>query len=244
MIDRRMLTTDILQNKAAPLDSFVLSSQWHDANLKDACADMDKSARVEYAVKMLKDVGYSWISEPNSESAGQNLIMSNGEAFPKITLLAPSKEEDPLRYAAANYIAEQAQYLGIPLAVQEVSIDDAVYVVYSSQKYDMALMGWRLSEYPAYLCEWFGSENLHLYNSNRLGAVCDALGVESNLDVARQIVGQIEAALISELPFIPLFTVMQADVYQNLAYPVPAENGLINGWSGLYGAPSYAIPAP
>ena len=162
MIDRKMLATDVLQNKAAPLDSFVLSSQWHDANLKDACADMDKSARVEYAVKLLKDAGYSWTQEPNSESAGQNLFMSNGEAFPKITLLAPSKDEDALRYAAAKYIAEQAQYLGIPFVVQEASLNDVVYAVYSSQKYDMALMGWRLSEYPAYLCEWFGGENLLL----------------------------------------------------------------------------------
>ena len=73
--------------------------------------------------------------------------------------------------------------------------------------------------------------------------MCDALRVESNLDAARQVVGQIEAALMSELPFIPLFTVAQADVYHNLAYPVSAEN-ILNGWSGLYGAPSYAIPAP
>jgi hypothetical protein len=36
---------------------------------------------------------------------------------------------------------------------------------------------------------------------------------------------------------------MQADVYQNLTYPEPAEN-LLNGWNGLYGAPSYAMPAP
>jgi peptide/nickel transport system substrate-binding protein len=242
MIDRKVLANDILQNKAAPLDSFVLSSQWHDANLKDACAGMDKSARVEYAVKLLRDAGYSWAQEPNSESAGQNLVMSNGEAFPKITLLAPSKEADALRYAAANYIAEQAQYLGVSLVVQEVSLNDVVYAVYSSQKYDMALMGWRLSEYPAYLCEWFGGENLYLYNSNRLKAACDVLGGESNLDAARQAVGQIETALISELPFIPLFTVMQADMYRNLSYPTPAAN-ILNGWSGLYGAPSYAIPA-
>jgi ABC-type transport system substrate-binding protein len=239
MIDRKTLATDILQNKAAPLDSFVLSSHWHDANLKDACADMDKSARIEYAVKLLKDAGYSWTPEPNSESAGQNLIMSNGEAFPKITLLAPSKEEDPLRQSAANYVAAQVQYLGVPVVVQEASLNDVVYAVYSSQKYDMALIGWRLSEYPVYLCEWFGGKNLLLYNSDRLKAACDALGVESNLDAARQAVGQIEAALMSELPSIPLFTVMQADVYHNLAYPV-----VLDGWSGLYGAPSYAIPAP
>jgi len=243
MIDRESLAADILQNKAAPLDSFVLSNQWHDANLKDACAGMDESARVTYVVKLLKDAGYSWVQEPGAENAGQNLLMSNGEAFPKVTLLAPLKEEDALRYAAAKYIAEQAQYLGIPFVVREVSLDDAVYAVYSSQKYDMALMGWRLSEYPAYLCEWFGGGNRFLYNSNRLKAVCDALGAESDLDAARQAVAQIEAALTSELPFIPLYTVMQVDVYHNLSYPLPAAN-ILNGWSGLYGAPSHAIPAP
>jgi len=245
MIDQKALATDILQNKVATLDSFVLSSQWHDANLKDACADMDKSARIEYAVKMLRDAGYSWTQEPNSNNAGQGLMLSNGEPFPKITLLAPTKDEDALRYSAANYIAEQAQYLGIPLVVQEVSLNDAVYAVYSSKKYDMALMGWRLSEYPSYFCEWDngGSENLTSYGSTRLKSACDALKAESNLDAAKQAVGQIEAALMSELPFIPLFTVIQADVYQNLEYPVPAGN-LINGWNGLYGAPTYAIPAP
>jgi peptide/nickel transport system substrate-binding protein len=241
MIDRNALATDVLQNKAAPLDTFVLSSQWHDANLKDACADMDGSARIEYAVKLLKDAGYSWSREPGSESAGQNLLMSNGESFPKITLLAPSKDEDALRYAAAKYIAEQAQYLGIPFAVREVSLNDVVYAVYSSQKYDAALMGWRLSEYPAYLCDWFGGGNLHLYNSIRFKSTCDALGVESRLDTARQAVGQIESALMSELPFIPLFTVMRSDVYRNLSYPAQS---ILNGWGGLYGAPSYAIPAP
>jgi len=251
MVDRNALANDVLQNKAAPLDSFVLSPQWHDANLKDACAGMDKSARVAYAVKLLKDAGYSWGLEPNTQSTGQKLLMSNGEAFPKITLLAPTKGEDALRYTAAKYIAEQAQYLGVPFAVQDVSLNDAVYAVYSSQKYDMALMGWRLSEYPAYLCQWFGGENLFLYSSDRpalsgaegLKLVCDALGRESNLNTAQQAVAQIEAALMSELPLIPLFTVMQADVYRNISYPVSAVNKL-NGWSGIYGAPSYAIPVP
>ncbi len=241
MIDRNMLTTDVLQNKAAPLDSFVLSSQWHDPNLKDACAGMDKSTRIERAVKLLKDAGYSWAQEPNAKSAGQNLLMPNGEAFPKVSLTAPSKEEDALRYAAAQYVAEQAQYMGISFAVREMSIDDVIYAVYSSQKYDMALMGWRLSEYPAYLCEMFGGQNLYLYNSGRLKFTCDALGVESSLDGARQASHQIEAALMSELPFIPLFTVMQADVYRGLSYP--AAN-ILNGWNGLYGAPSYAMPSP
>lgn len=241
MMDRGALAADILQNHAAPLDSFALSPQWHDPNLRDACAGIDKPARIAYAVNLLKSAGYSWAQEPNAENAGQNLLMSNGGAFPKVTLLAPSKEDDALRYTAAKYIAEQAQYLGIPFAVTEAGINDVVYAVYSSQKYDMALMGWRLSEYPAYLCEMFGGRNLHLYNSDRLKSACDALEGESNLDAARQASRQIEAALMSELPFIPLFTVMRADVYRGLSYPA---GNVLNGWHGLYGAPSYAMPLP
>jgi len=242
MIDQNKLATDVLQNKAVPLDSFVLSSQWHDANLKAACAGMDQSARAAYAVKRLKDAGYSWVQEPNAAGAGQNLLLPNGEAYPKVTLLAPAMDEDALRYAAAKYIAEQAQYLGIRFAVQEVSLNDVVYAVYSSQKYDMALMGWRLSEYPSYLCEWFGGQNLFFAARNsRFGLVCDALVAESNLEAAHTAVNQIESALISELPFIPLFTTTQADVYRNLSYPV---QNILNGWVGLYGAPSYAMPAP
>ena len=243
MMDRDRLATDILQNYAAPLDSFVLSSQWRNPKIKDACEGLDKPARIKHSVKLLKDAGYSWTQEPNVESVGQNLLMQNGEAFPKITLAAPSKEDDALRYAASKYIAEQAQYLGISFAVQEMSINDVVYAVYSSRKYDMALMGWRLSEYPAYLCEWFGGQNLYLYNSSRLKSTCDALEVESNLNGARQASHQIEAALMSELPFIPLFTVMQADVYRGLSYPPPAAN-VLSGWDSLYGAPSYAMPLP
>jgi ABC-type oligopeptide transport system substrate-binding subunit len=71
--------------------------------------------------------------------------------------------------------------------------------------------------------------------------VCDALGAESNLDAAHPAVNQIESALMSELPFIPLFTTTQTDVYRNLSYPV---QNILNGWVGLYGAPSYAMPAP
>jgi ABC-type transport system substrate-binding protein len=226
---------------AVPLESFMLSSQWHDSNIKNACSGMDVSTRVEYAVKLLKDAGYSWGEEPSAGRAGQNLLLSTAESFPQVNLLAPSKDEDALRYAAAKYIAEQAQYLGASFAVQEVSLNDVVYAVYSSQKYDMAMMGWRLSEYPAYVCEWAGGENLFLYNSSRFTSTCDAFGVESNLGAARSSIQQVESALLSELPFLPLFTVARADVYRNLSYPV---QNISNGWSGLYGAPSYAMPSP
>lgn len=241
MLDRNLLAVEVLQNRAVPLDSFILSSQWHEPTAKDPCAGMDESARIDQAVKFLKDAGYSWTKKPGVDGAGSPLFMPNGQAFPGITLSTPSKEDDPLRHAAAAYIAERAQYLGVPLVVREMSLNDVLYAVFSSQKYDVALTGWKLSEYPGYLCDLFGGQSLLLYNSSRFQPACEALGGESDLERARQGFRQIESALMSELPFIPLFTVARADVYQNISFPVES---VLNGWGGLYGAPAYAVPFP
>lgn len=241
MIDRKSLASESLQNKAAPLNAFILSLQWRDPAVKDPCTGMDKSQRIIHAVTLLQDAGYSWTKKPTTKNAGQKLFVPNDEEFPKIVLSAPSKSADALRYTAAKYIAEQAQYLGIPFSVKEMGVDDVVYAVYSSQKYDAALIGWRLSEYPGYLCEWFGGKNPYLFNSNKFAPACDALAGQSNFEMSRKSVRQIEARLMIELPFIPLYTVTQADVYQNLTYPAP---GVLNGWGGVYGAPSHAIPSP
>jgi ABC-type transport system substrate-binding protein len=240
MIDREYLSQSVFKNKTAPLHSFVISPQWKSDALDIACAGMDKSARVKYALKLLTDAGYSWAKKPDTENAGKTLFMKNGEAFPKIVLSAPSQDADPLRYIAAKHIAEQAQYLGIPLSVREMNLDDVVYAVYSSQKYDAALVGWRLSEYPSYLCKWFGGHNPYTYRGSRFASTCNTLQVETNLDAARQFVHNIESELMRELPFIPLFTLTQVEIYRNLEYP---SQSVINGWGSLYGAPSYAVPA-
>lgn len=240
MIDRKELAEDILQNKAAPLHTFILSSQWHNPNIKDPCADMEKADRIVYAVNLLKNAGYSWAQQPGKKNAGQKLTNPNGDLFPKIALSAPTKIADALRYTAAKYIAEQAQYLGIPFSVREMSADDVIYAIYSSQKYDAALVGWRLSEYPGYVCEWFGGGNPYLLNSSKYASACEALSGESDFESARESMSQIEFRLVSELPFIPLFTTTRMEEYQNLIYPA----SVLNGWGGLYGAPLYAMPSP
>jgi ABC-type transport system substrate-binding protein len=241
MIDREDLAGNVLQNKAAPLNAFILSSRWHDPKIEEPCTGMNEARRVEYAVNLLKGAGYSWSRQPDAKSAGQGLKNSKRGEFPKIILMTPFRKADALRYDAAKYIAAQAQHLGISISIQEMELNDIVYAVYSSQKYDAALIGWRLGEYPGYICEWFGGENPYLFDSKKFKSACDALDGESNLEAARKSLRQIESRLVTELPSIPLFTVTQAEGYQNLAYPAP---GVLNGWSGLYGAPSYAMPSP
>lgn len=235
MLDRNIMSIDALQAAARPLDGFVISPHWHNPNAKDPCKDMAFTARVESARTALRQAGYSWQREPDAQAAGSGLRMPGGEPLPAITLLTPGKDEDGLRYAAAQYIAEQAQYLGMRFNIRESAMDDINYAVFSSQKYDMALMGWRLSEYPAFLCEWFDGANPYLYNGSRYADGCAAARAESNLEKARQVSFQIEAALMEEMPFIPLFMIPRAEQHQNISYP--------QGF-GAYGSPSYAVPAP
>jgi hypothetical protein len=66
------------------------------------------------------------------------------------------------------------------------------------------------------------------------------LAVESDLGSARDEVLAIQSILAEDLPFVPLYTENTYDVFQNVEYPFGVVSG---GLSGLYGAPSYAIPA-
>jgi ABC-type transport system substrate-binding protein len=240
MIDRSALADEDLQGYAFPLDSFALSPQWHNPEAKDPCSGMDRSARITNTVKILRGAGYSWAQTPDADHAGSGLVSPDGGEFPRVYLLTPSQNEDPLRYSAAKFIAEQAQYLGVPFSVIEESQSNIVYAVFSSGQYDMALVGWRLSEYPSYMCEWFNGETPALYSGTRYGDSCAALSAESNLEAARQASFQIEADLMSNVPFIPLFGQVRTESIQHLIYP---STFIPNGWGSYYGAPSYAAPA-
>jgi ABC-type transport system substrate-binding protein len=71
--------------------------------------------------------------------------------------------------------------------------------------------------------------------------VCEALRSESDYETARLSIFQIQSTLAADLPFIPLFSMVTYDAYRNINYPF---EDVLNGVSGLYGAPSFAIPTP
>lgn len=249
MIDRVNLSEQILKNQVMPLDAFVLPGPWRNPDVGDPCAGMDASARLQTAVDKLKAAGYTWQKEPTASESGVGILLPEGAAFPPVTLLAPLVEDDPLRAAAAGYIEERAAQLGIPLTKKLARAEDVLYAVYSAKKFDAALLGWRLSLYPAYLCEWLGGQSPFFYNGTSpalsgaegLKSACEALHSESDDEAARTSIFEIQSALASDLPFIPLFSMVTYDAYRNLKYPFA---GGLNGVSSLYGAPTFAIPSP
>jgi peptide/nickel transport system substrate-binding protein len=219
---------------------FVSSAAWKNSESLPPCRGLSRDQRIENAVGFLKNAGYIWSQIPDAAHAGSGLKLPDGTDFPRITLLATYMDVDRERANAAIYLEQQLLHLGIAVQVELTDLASLQYAVYSSEKYDMAIMGWRLSEYPDYLCEWFGAGGQFEYASDRLKSACEALAVESDLEAARAQVFAIQSILSEDLPFIPLYTDITYDAFQNVEYPFGAVPG---GLSGMYGAPSYAIPA-
>jgi ABC-type transport system substrate-binding protein len=213
------------------------------------CFGTTGDARLTEAIRLLKVAGYSWEGEPASGISGSGLKGPAGNVLPILTLL--TVEQDLMREMAAQYIAQQAEILGLSIEVQIGSLDELLYVVYSSGDYDLALLGWHLSSYPSYLCDWFMplDRNPFAYNGNsftlgggeRLLSACEAWSQVSDLEMARTYAFEVQSALMENLPFIPLYTTIRVDAYRNIRYPFAQ---IVDGLGDLYGAPGLVMPAP
>jgi ABC-type transport system substrate-binding protein len=254
VIDPQMLV-DKLDDRIAPMPGFVLDDFWQNAEASLPCTGLTGDARLAKAVDLLKAGGYSWITEPAGGEDVFGLTAPNGKMLPRFQLLTPLPSQDTLRAATADIIVQQAGALGVIFKVQQTDRAELLYAVYGSGDYDVAMLGWRLSAYPAYLCEWFIplEQNPFAYNGSRpalsaqmsggegLGTACEAWGQTGDLEQAKAHVFDIQSILTQDLPLIPLYTVLRVDAYRNVSYPF---TGVVDGLSSLYGAPVLAIPNP
>jgi ABC-type transport system substrate-binding protein len=231
------------QLDALPLVTFMPSeSPWLVPSEPNICGE-DNSLSFDPAqgVGILKSAGYSWTKEPKGIDDGIGLTQPDGQAFPQIRMLATSQQDTPQTTWAAKWVSEAAQHLGMPVNIQPASPADIRFALFNSHKYDMAVVGWRLSRYPGYLCDWFGDGNPFGYNLPQVRADCASLSTTTDLAAARQLFFDIQSVLSQDPPFIPLFSGVTYDATRGIVYPF---DGVLNGLSGVYGAPDLAIPSP
>jgi len=241
-IDRKALAQSLI---ATPLTSFVPpgDGSWWNPAATTSCGDgydPENGFDASKAVSILKSAGYTWITEPAGEQAGIGLKMPDGQPFPPVALLAPSEQVDAQSARGAQFIEQSARYLGIPLSVQSDDPANIRFALFNDGGYDMTVVGWRVSAYPGYLCNWFGAGNPFGYKDDQLGVACQALSTTTDLNVARQQAFQVQSLLAQDLPFIPLYSGLTYDIYRGVRYPF---EHVLNGLSAFYGAPGLALPA-
>jgi ABC-type transport system substrate-binding protein len=148
-------------------------------------------------------------------------------------------QEDPVRVEVANMAADWMRVIGLDVKVESAGASELMVRVFDSGQFDMTILGWRLARVPSYLCDWFGAGNFYGYHRIELTQHCAAFGSALDLDVARQEALVIESLLAQDLPLAPLYSEMGYDLYAGVTYPFEA---VLDGLTGIYGAPWLAIP--
>ncbi len=240
LIDLQELGAE-LDGEAAALPGFALGEEWAATSVAIPCHEDGHEARLQEAVRILKTAGYRWEQEPTTATQPVGLKAPDGRVLPPFTLLAPSGDYDSQRASAAVYVSQQAERLGIKVEVQLRDVDTVLYAVYGSGEYELALLGWQLSNYPAYLCDWFlpKENNPFSYDESRIKATCEAIDQTTDMAQTRSLFAELQSALLSDLPLIPLYGTVRYDAFRNVRYPF---SELVNGLAGVYGAPALAIP--
>jgi peptide/nickel transport system substrate-binding protein len=251
MIDSKFLAQSVLQNEVTPVYTLVPqgNTNWYNPDVPIYCKDMTEAQRLNEAVRILKEVGFSWEVEPSytvgasASSSGYNygkgIKLPDGTSMPELDFQAPGPGYDPLRATVAVHIEQWLKALGIPVTMNYTPFN-TIRTNENSGDFDIIMLGWGLVPVPTYLCDFFtgstgvgdGSDNIS-YVSPKLHEQCLEFYSEPDPAKAKQLVYDMQVTIATELPYITLFTNPIYDAYANsITYPYTK---VFDGLSGLYG---------
>jgi ABC-type transport system substrate-binding protein len=258
MVDHDLLAQNVLQNEVTPVYTLVPEglTYWYNPDVPVYCKDMSEAERLNESVRILKEAGFTWEVEPSyvegsARDAGYNygegIVSPDGNPIPELDFQAPGPGYDPLRATVAVHIEQWLKALGIPVTMNYTPFN-TIRANENAGEFDIIMLGWGLTSFPSYLCDFFtgatgvgdGSDNIS-YVSPTLHDQCLAFYSESDMEAARQIAYDLQVTLATELPYITLFTNPIYDAYSNnIAYPYTE---VFDGLQGLYSAWALVMPA-
>ncbi len=256
VIDKEFVTTTLLQDVAIPVYAMVPEGNgfWHNSDVPKFGAGLSRAERIDAAVKLLKDAGFTYEVEPMvSEDGnfvaqqGKGLMMPDGSPVPEITLLAPSAGYDPMRSTFAIWVDRWLNDIGIPVRANLTGFNVIVGELFSetvAEDLDMWILGWGLSIFPDYLESFFsgrnapeasGGYNLGGYMNDEFDELALGLLSETTIEGARDKVFRMQAFLAEDLPYVTLFTTPKLDAYRpsRLEFPYTDVLGGIEQQGGM-----------
>jgi ABC-type transport system substrate-binding protein len=259
LIDREFITNTILQGLVQPVNSVVpqANGAWYTPDVpkwgyKEDGTGMTRAERVDAAVKLLTDAGFTFEGgvAPVFEGAGSgsqvvtggNLIMPDGTPVSELVLLAPSPGYDSTRSTAAIWVESWLSEFGIPTKAKLVAFNTILDSALSgpSDKWDMFILGVALNSiYPVYYQGFYLSTdtgNSAFYNDPDMDKLILDFNAATDLAEAKKLSDQIQVKALTDVPYVMLFTNPIADVHHtNLDWAyVDVLDGL-SGGSGYLG---------
>lgn len=264
VVDQGFITDRILQGSAIPMWTVMPEANrfWYNPDIVrwgyDAEGNnLDRAVRIEQAVGILEDAGYSWDGEgvPTWNEDNQTadvpgtLLQPDGTPVPDMTILAPSAGYDPMRATAAIWLEQWMRELGIPVTAELTGFNNISDQVFAQQdaQWDMYILGWGLGNpaYPTYFESFWASQydtettggfNTPGYANEEFDQLMSEFLAATDLDEAQQMIFEAQVILNEELPYITLFTTPLLEAYrQNVEFPFTDGLGGIEFYYGMQG---------
>ena len=259
LIDREFISNTILGGAVQPEITVVppANGAWYTNDVPkwgyhDDGTPMTRTERVDAAVKLLKDAGFSFEGgvDPKFEGEGRNgavttggtLMMPDGSKAPELLLLAPSPGYDSQRSTAAVWVESWLNEMGIPTKAKLTGFNTIIATAFSgpNDTWDMFILGTALNSiYPVYYSGFFlstNTDNNAYYSDPDMDKLITDFNAATDLVEAKKLSDQIQVKAATDVPYIMLFTNPILDVHHtnvDWAY-VQVLDGL-SGGSGYLG---------
>jgi ABC-type transport system substrate-binding protein len=251
--DKEFVVNNVLAGVVFPMYSAMPPGNgfWYNPDVPMPYVGLSRAERVEMAVQVLKDAGWTWTQEPawsddiQDTVPGEGLVMPNGEPMPELTILGPGPAYDPLRATFNQWISEWARELGMPVQSELTGFNTMLNPVFVDVDFDMYILGWSLGNvaFPDYFESFWhsrndtavsGNNNTPGLNSPEYDAVCDEFMSTGDLDRARELVYEMQMILADQRPYIMLFYKSTDDLARgNVIYPYTEVLGGLEAQAGM-----------
>jgi peptide/nickel transport system substrate-binding protein len=268
MIDKEFMANNVLQGVAFPLYATMPegNTKWYNAEVAEGFAanyvGKTIQERIEGAVQILRDAGFSWETEPTvaTDAEGNPLnavnngvgIMYNGAPVRPLEILAPGPGYDPLRATYSIWIETWLNQLGFEAEANPTDFNALVAAVNPSAdntaEFDMFILGWSLGNpaYPDYHKSFFYGPNDMLlnagnnrpgYHSEEFDALVEQFDAAQSEEEAYDIMWQMEEVLFRDKPYVLLFDTGILEFYRQESVEYPFTE-TISGLQFIYGLQS------
>jgi ABC-type transport system substrate-binding protein len=269
-IDQRQVTDTVLKGGATPVYTMMppADAKWFDPQAaaeieRRSGVGLDRGQRLAEAVRILKEGGFSWTTEPrydarrNAVDPGMGLVGPGGRSIPPLELLVGPASAGPVGAAFGTAIEQWAKELGIPLTVKTTTFNALIPLVFTNAgkqpQFDMAILAWSLGNpaFPGfYESFWHSREdaattggfNAPGFKNPEFDRLADAYEATRSEQEAFGLVWQMERILADERPYIVLTSSPVVEAYRRSTVHYPFTDTL-GGIQDLGGAPGL-VSAP
>ena len=253
VIDKEFVVNSVLGGVVFPMYSTMPPGNgfWHNPDVPKPYVGLSRQERVDMAVQVLTDAGWSWETAPawNEDTEdvdpGIGILGPDGVEVPEMTILGPGPAYDPIRATFNQWISEWGRELGFPIESELTGFNTILGPVFVDANYDMYILGWSLGNvaFPSYYFDFWhssqctadtGNYNTPCLKDAEYDAVVEEFMETGDLARAQELIYEAQVILADRRPYINLFYKQTIDLAHNrVVFPYTESLGGIEFQTGF-----------